>query len=128
MNASALEWAWTICMGIAFVVSIASLVWVLWKYRIYRRPDSDGHRANGTSMWLFARDIMLYGMLILLTASHTALGLYAMFIPEPVRPQVQEQTNVMSLVFISMAVVVAAFAIANLWIGVYAFTRYGGKK
>jgi hypothetical protein len=112
-------------MSIAFLVSLASLAWVWWKYHIYRKPDEQGRRANGASQWLFARDALLYGMLALLTASHTLLGVYAMFIPEPVRPQVQEQTNVMSLVFIALAVVVAAFSVANLWIGITAFR---GKK
>lgn len=124
---SALEVVWTWTMGTAFVVILASLAWVGWKYHLYRRPDKDtGRRANGASQWLFARDALLYIMLALLTAPLTALGIFAMTIPEPIRRTSQEQANLTGWVSIGIAVIIAAFAIANLLIGVVAFR--GTKK
>lgn len=118
--------AWT--MSIAFLSTIAAGLRVLWKYRIYRMPDRNGHKANGASMWLFARDGLVYTALAILSGILFGLSVLAMFVPEPVRPQVREQNNLIGIAYIVLAVLVAGATVANLWIGVVAFRRYGGKR
>lgn len=120
-NASSLEIISTLTMGISLLCTLISLAWVWWKYHIYRKPDAAGRRANGASQWLFARDALLYAMLAILTGLLCTLSIMAMFVPPPIRSDTQEQMNAVAIVYIVLAVLVSAFAVANLWIGIVAF-------
>jgi hypothetical protein len=124
-NATPLEIAYAAVMGLAFLVSLASLSTVAWKYSIYRRPDEEGHRPNGISVWLFARDALLYGMLVILTISETMFGLFAMTVPSS---QAQTDEPVLGFLTIGMAILIMLLAATNLVIGIAAFRRLGGKE
>jgi len=113
-------------MAIAFIVSVISLVWVAWKYRIYRRPDETGRRANGTTQRLIIRDAMLYTMLLILTFSETLFGLFAMTLPPPDNRDTPAQETIYGLLTIGVAVLVVVLAVASLWIGIVAFR--GGRE
>lgn len=127
MNASFLEWVWTIAMGISFVGTDAALVVLWWRYYNYRKPHPVTHkRANGLSIWLYRRDAILYGVLAILTGMFTLLGRLAMDAPEPIRPEGQRMNEITAAIFIGIAVLVAVGVIANLWIGLTAFR--GGKQ
>lgn len=124
-EATPLEVAYSITMGLAFLISLASLSTVAWKYSIYRKPDEQGHRPNGVSVWLFVRDALLYAMLVILTLSETLFGLFALTVPSPDNQVTDTQNNILGALTISMAMIIMFLAAANLIIGIMAFRKAG---
>lgn len=117
-NASWLEIIWTVSMAVALIALLTSTVIVIRKYRLYRQPDPvTGKRGNGAGVWLFWKDLVLYGLLILVTGTFTWVGLMAMQVPEPVREPNRESSQLIAFIFIGVAIGTALYAILNLWMG-----------
>lgn len=116
-NASTLEIMSTLMMGTAFIGSLAGLVWLAYKYYYYRRPNPDsGKRANGAAQLIFAQSALLHATLCILTGMLFALSVLGMFTPPAIRPQNQQQNDVIGSVYIACAVLVAMGVVANLWL------------
>lgn len=123
--ATGLDIAVTVSMLVATIISSVALGIVWWKWRIYRRPDERGHRAGGLAVWLFARDALLYLMLVILTLSEALFGLFAMTVPSS---PAQESEPILGFMTLSMMLIVMGLAACNLVIGIAAFRRMGGKE
>ena len=115
-NASALEIWSVIMMGIAFLGTLAGLVWLAIKYVIYRRPTRDGKRPNGVAVLIFAQSALLYSALGILSGLLFVLSVMALFAPPAIRQQNQQQNAAVVAVFIGLSVLVDGCVIGNVWL------------
>lgn len=115
-TASTQELVWTASMGVALLAVLISWAVITYKYYLFRKPDSEGVRGNGAGTLLFIKDTAISLLLALLTFGGTLMGITAMGLPEPVRPANQQQNQALANLFIVGAVLIAVYAVGNLWL------------
>lgn len=103
-NASALEWWWTVICGIALLAAL-----ITGSRRTWLGIQALRQRQNGATKWLFIQRLAHTLIFINMTGAFTALGLWAMSIPAPVRTEAQQTSQFAAITFISVAATIALY-------------------